>query len=302
MKQAIVKEQPEENTRLTLLEDCERKITTHLRRGIEATVGIGQQLIKINEMELYLERGYKTLNEYCFDCHSLDGKTVSRFMGIADSARVLKDHGLELPIYESHVAELAVLEPADRVLVWGRVIQSSEKRDEPVTVDRVREAVEWRKRELKEQAPPPTTRPSGGSKSSLEEPDLDLGSDLSNGESERSSAQPEPPTRITLTEDGERDLERIRRLCGDAVGNSIEYLHLQITEKELHLWAQEDDPDRLTYYIMDLRWSVAKALGVAHESVTERTNVGRLLIFARANGGHFETQMEGSKIIVETLV
>jgi hypothetical protein len=300
MKQALVTQQ-EDNTRLTLLEDCERKITSALRRGIEATVSIGQQLSKIDQMELYTERGYRTLNEYCWDCHSLDPRSVGRFMGISTSAKVLKDAGMELPLYESHVAELAELEPADQVLVWDRVVKSAEKRDEPITIDRVREAVRWRQKELEEQAEPPTTKATGSARSSLEEPDLDLGSDLSEETSERSSGQPEAPTRITLTEDGEKDLERIRRLCGDPVADSIEYLHLQMSERELHLWAQQDDPHALVHYIFNLLWSVPKAIGFVRQAVTERTNVGRLLTLARANGGHFEAEMEGSKITVETL-
>jgi hypothetical protein len=302
MKQALVTQ--EENTRLTLLEDCERKISTALRRGIEATVAIGQQLIKIDEMELYLERGYRTLNEYCYDCHSLDSKTVHRFMGIADSAKVLKDAGMELPVYESHVAELAVLEPEDRALVWSRVIKSAEKRDEPITVDLVREAVGFRRKELEAQQAAPATKATGSARISLEEPDLDLGSDLSEPTAERSKGQPEAPVprRITLTEDGERDLEHIRRLCGQVVADGIEYLRIPMTERELHLWAQEDDPNALTYYISELRWSVPKALGFVHQTVTERTNVGRLLTLARANKGHFEAEMEGAKITVETLV
>jgi hypothetical protein len=291
----------EENTRLTLLEDCERKITTALRRGIEATVSIGQQLGKINQMELYTEKGYTSLHQYCWDCYGFDPRSVSRFIGISTSAKVLKDAGMELPLYESHVAELAELEPPDQVLVWDRVVKSAEKREEPITIDRVREAVEWRQKELEELAGPTPARAAGGSTSSLEEPDLDLGSDLSGATSEPSSGQPETPTRITLTEDGERDLERIRRLCGDSVADSIEYLHLQMSERELHLWAQEDDPNALVHYIFNLLWSVPKAIGFVRQAVTERTNVGRLLTLARANNGHFEAQMEGSKITVETL-
>src|ERR1700741_3716352 len=87
----------EENTRLTLLEDCERKIATALRRGIEATVSIGQQLSKINQMELYTEKGYKSLHQYCWDCYGFAPRSVSRFIGISTSAKVLKDAGMELP-------------------------------------------------------------------------------------------------------------------------------------------------------------------------------------------------------------
>jgi hypothetical protein len=305
MKQALVIQ--EENTRLTLLEDCERKIASALRRGIEATVSIGQQLNKIDEMELYTEKGYTTLNEYCFDCHNLDPRSVSRFMGIAESAKALKDAGMELPIYESHVAELAQLDPADRPLVWERIVKSAAKRDEPITTQLVREAVEFRGKELKAQQAaqqaPPATKATGSARISLEEPDLDLGSDLSEETSERSSGQPEAPAprRITLTEDGERDLERIRRLCGDKVADSIEYLHLQMSERELHLWAQEPDPNTLVHYIFDLLWSVPRALGFVRQTITERTNIGRLIILARANGGQFQAEMDRTKITVETL-
>jgi hypothetical protein len=298
MKQAIVTQA--ENTRLTLLEDCERKIGAALRRGIEATISIGQQLDKINEMELYTEKGYTGLNQYCWDCHGLDARNVSRFMDIADSAKVLKDAGLELPIYESHVAELAQLEPADQALVWERVVKSAARLEEPVTTQRVREAIEFRLTELKD-AQAPATKPAGSAKSSLEEPDLDLGSDVGGSQSAPSTGQPERRSRITLTEDGEKALERIRRLCGKMVAEGIEYQRIPMSERELTMWAKEDEPDTLTHYISDLRWSVAKALGFVKQTITERTNVGRLLTLARANGGHFQAEMEGSKITVETL-
>jgi len=295
MKQEVI-----ENPRLVSLAECERKISTFMRRGIEATVGIGQQLLKIYTMELYKEKGYETLYKYCTEELQFDPRSVGRMMGIADSAKIFKDHGIELPANESQVAELTRLEPDQQPLVWERVQQLALADERSITAQLVRDAVDYRLRELEQAAP--ATKPNRSAKNALEEPDLDLGSNVSGQAPAASSGPAEPPPRITLTEEGEAALERIRRLCGEGVADAIEHLRVLISERELKLWAEQDNPQDLTHYVMNERWTVSKTIGFINQIVNERTPVGRLITMAMANKGHFEAELEGGiKITVDQL-
>jgi hypothetical protein len=279
----------EENTRRVMLEDCERKILGFKRRGIEATIGIGLQLGKINELELYREKDYDNLAAYCAEELQLEARSVSRILAIANSAQVFKAHNKELPINESHLAELGRLEAEQQPLVWERVNQYAGKNEMVITTALVREVVsDWQ-----EEHKPAATTPKDGARSALEEPDLDLGSNLSGEEAERS----ERP-RINLSEDGERALERIRRTCGDAVADSIEYLSLEIPEKELIQWNEEDHPERLIHCIMNLGYSVSKAKSFVDQTISGSTPARRLVLLAQANGGQYKTELEQATITV----
>jgi len=302
MKQAIVTQ--DENIRLTELEDCEHKIVTALRRGLEASVQIGLQLRKINEKELYLERGYKNFQQYCSDYQRLDHSTAYRLMGISQSVQVLKEAGLPLPDNESQVAELARLELDKQPEAWKRIVDAAEAREEPVTRELVRFTVQQAVAE--DGAAKPTTVPKASAKSSLEEPDLDLGSNVSADEPKRSkgSTGAPPPQRISLSEDGEKALDRIRRTCGDVVADAIEYKRLEITERDLIRWNEQEDPARLVHCVCDLRYTVPKAIEFIDQTISGSTPVRRLVLLAQANGGQYKAEFEQANItvIMATLV
>lgn len=288
MKEIVTKD----NNRLLLLEECEKKIGNYFRRGLEATVGIGQQLRKINDLELYLERGCRSINEYAFDCFGLPAAHTSRFMGISTSAELFKAKGIELPANETQLAELARLDPEHQIETWELVKKAAEAREEKVTAAIVRTAVDNAK------VVPASTSPPGAPRESLDEPDLDLGSLAPSEEQNGSKGRIEVP-RISLSEDGEEALEKIRRTCGDVVADAIEHHRIQISERELILWSRQEDPDLLTHYIADLRWSVAKAVGFDRQAITEQTKLSKLIILAMANGGHYAADLETATVAVD---
>lgn len=290
MKEILTKN----NDRLLLLEECEKKIGNYFRRGLEATVGIGQQLRKINDLELYLERGCRSINEYAFDAHGIDPRNVARFIGISQSAELFKSKGIDLPANETQLVELGRLEPEQQIQTWEVARKAAEEREENVTAAILRQAVENAKRAL----PPPATSPKAASRKSLDEPDLDLGSLTQPEEQNGSKGRIEVP-RISLSEDGEEALEKIRRTCGDIVANAIENYTLQISERELRLWADQQDPDLLTHYIMHKGWSVSKAIGFENQTITENTKLSSLVLLAQANGGHYEADMEAFTVAVD---
>lgn len=288
------------------LERYEIKIRDWMRRGIEATIGIGQLLRKINDEQLYLLKGHETLNHYCEEEFQLEPRSVGRFMGIADSAKVLKESDMELPVNETQVAELSRLEPEHQAMVWNRVLEYADQKDETITTELVRHIVNHRLKELEEEAQEKAAAAAKTAKETPKKPldglDLDLGSDLPEDKPERSSGPVEVPARITLTEKGEEALECIRRTCGEPAADAIEHLRVQISERELINWAEEEDPNELTHYVIHERWSVSKAQGFVHQAVDERTRVGQLILLAMANKGRFEVELEGGiQIIIQQL-
>jgi hypothetical protein len=287
------------SSRLVLLEECERKIHTHLRRGLDATVGLGQELAKIKKLELFLER-CGDFHKYCAEYHGWDPRTVGRFIAVADSVKLLRDQGLELPGNETQVSELARLEPEHQAEVWKLVRDIAEKHECAITADLVHDVVE--DYEAKIIRPKAATVAKQSPSRALDGSDLQVGPDLSGDAHDASAGPLEPPARIQLSEQGERDLVRIRRLCGDVVADAIEYLRLEMSERELRQWAAQEDPEVLTHYILDLRWSLAKALGFVNQTITDRTPVGRLITMAMANNGHFEVEMQEVKITVNRLI
>jgi|SRR5215469_4190152 len=283
----------EDNTRLLALEECEHKIGNHLRRGLDATVGIGRELDKINSQELYRERGSKSLNEYCLEAHGFEPRAVSRFLAVADTVALLKERGLDIPGNESQVLALAQVEPEQQPIIWDRVQRAAEIREEPITTFFIQKAID-NAREV------PATVATRGVKTSLDDPEEETKSNLPAAQQNGSTGRLELPSRISLSERGEAALESIRRHCGDAIAEAIEGLRLQVSERELITWADHESPAKLGQ-LVNRGFTVAKAIGFLATAVTEKTTVYKLLQLARANEGHYEAEAEGARITVELL-
>lgn len=281
----------DENSRLILLEDYERKIYQGFRRGLEASLFIGEQLKKINEANLHEERGFETFNEYCLKTFGIEPKTVSRLLTSVEIAKNLKDNGADLPANESQLLELGRLEPARQVVVWERCKTAAEAQEGPVTVDIVRTAVQLAQQEDAKGL-------ANGVRTSLDEPDLDLSGLTPDSKPERSK-RPVERSRVSLSEDGEADLERIRRVCGDLAANAIENKTIEMSERELNQWAHHPDPASLRRYIIDLRWSVAKAIGFETQTIDDRTPISKLRELTYAHGGSFEVEVDSLRISLE---
>lgn len=284
----------DENSRLILLEDCERKIIQGFRRGLEASLTIGEQLKKIHENNLHEEKGFETFNEYCLKTFGIEPKTVSRLLTSVEIAKNLKDNGVELPANETQLLQLAPLEPARQVVVWRQCQDVAEKQEGPVTVEIVRTAVQFAQQEE-------ANSPANGLRPSLDEPDLDLSGLTPDSKPERSK-RPTERSRVSLSEDGEADLERIRRICGDLAADAIENKTVEMSERELNQWAHHPDPASLRRYIIDLRWSVAKAIGFETQTIDDRTPISKLRELTYAHGGSFEVEVDSLKITLEVPV
>ena len=160
------------------LEACEKRILSAFRRGLEATYDLGKEFTFIDTNKLYELRGYNSLHSYCERELRVDQKAVSRSIDVYTVTLRLENAGAILPSNESQVLELARLPDEQVAHVWEKLVDACEKKDVPVTVSRVRAAVNL------SEIPKPA--PKAGVKTSLK-----MEAD-------------------TLSEDGERALARIK--------------------------------------------------------------------------------------------
>ena len=286
----------EENAAATLaLEECENRIRTACRRGIEATRAIGKELWKIKNHDLYKVR-WALFSDYVTEDLRLDTTSANRMIDIYDVMQRLEGADIEqLPENESQAFELSKLDPERQPLVWKKVLISCEQDDKPVTVAKVKIAVEGEEKKLAaaKQAKRPPAAPPAKPKG------VEVGLNLDSGNGEDTPA----PETIGLTEQGEAALARVRRLCGDEVADAILYKRVTISERELRLWAEQDDirVNNLSHYICNLNWTVNKALNYEDRMIDGGTLVDTLITMCRARGGQLHVTHDDARISVTIL-
>lgn len=284
--------------RRTALEDCELRIHSALRRGLDATCEIAKQLDRILQGELFQARGLTDFRAYVTDFLPIDWRTCRRIVVIAETIERLKDAGLSLPLNETQAAELARLEPERRAAVWSRLISRFSADDRKLTVEAVRIAVDEDERQ-RAQLKAETEKPRE-IEVAMEE---DIGSDGEEPQPKKKTS-PGPPSAVRiLTEKGEAALERIRRVCGDNVARDLASGRVALGERELRAWAElsEAAMRTLVYYVMDERWSVNKALAFEERGVRPETDVGELIWMAKARGGSALVNYDNQATIAITL-
>jgi hypothetical protein len=279
--------------RLVLLEECEQKIMSAFRRGMEATEIIAHELRTINDQELFRDKGCESFNNYVLKYCRINVDTATRMMAISRTNDLLREAGLRLPYNETQAAELARLEPEQQLIVWQRLLDGESESEMPLTASIVKKQVELAKSATP--APPRT-----GVNVTLNFGDGATKAD-GNGASKKMTPAAKVPPKVVFTDKGEAALERIKRLCGDAVGNAIANGNLPITERDLLKWADEEDDivETLAHYISNLRWTVAQALKFESQTMNEATTVGDLMKLAKARGGRYLFSTDYVKVSVE---
>lgn len=280
-----------DDSRLVFLEQQEKHIVFHCRRGLEASYAIANALRIIIGQELFSERGYDNFIDYASACLPFDSRTANRLLDVADTIDLLKEAGLALPANESQIAELARLNKDVQARAWEQIQNAAEQAETPITVRVVRTAVDL----LGQSAP---KEPPKEPKTPADELEAELPGRGTDG---KSKPLPAPPKRIMLSETGEAALERIGRLCGKEASSAIEELRVPISERELTKWAQQDNEmvKSLGHYVLDQRWSVAKALAFEERAITPFTPLGNLLALARAHQGRYLVEFEGFDVRIE---
>lgn len=293
----------EEDSKRALLEACEKRIISAFRRGMDVSRAIAKELININDQELYSVY-YGSFKDYVDDRLQLAYTSALRIMEIQRTMELFEGEKLELmPANETQVAELARLPLEQRPRAWTTAVEICKDRNQGVTAYAVKNAVELTLKELKETERALPKRPAPERKQRKAKPQqrgLDISIDKEEPQ-ESNGAAAAPEDRILLSEEGEKALDRIRRICGDAVANAIESGRIKLSEKHLVRWAEEENEtmDNLAYYIADLGWTFQRALSWEKKLIDGLTTVDELTLRAQACGGRVSTNYQNIRITIE---
>jgi hypothetical protein len=288
-------------TRLVALEDCERKIMSSYRRGLEATCDMAKQFRKIKDHELYKERGCKDFDDYAIRYLRADLRSVYRTLEVADVIEVLRRAGLPPPANESQAVELSRLDHDHQPEVWQRLLKAEEVHELPLTAAAVKKAVDLAQETLEAQAEVADVPRKGV------QTELDTDQAASEGTAKKMTPVGAgikiPERAVRYDESGEAALERITRLCGAAIGKAIESGNLPMTQRELIKWAEQADDMvvRLAHYLNDLRWKVEKAVQFESQEIDEATTLTKVRELTLARGGHMSFILDDIKVAVEYL-
>lgn len=262
---------------LASLEDYEQKIKSAFRRGLEATCSIAAELGKIQAGKLYEQRGYATFGDYVRDHLGIARQTMERIISISETVDLLKKAGLALPMNETQAVELGRLEPDQRPHLWSGLLSEAERTEQILTAEDIRRAVD----QFSIRRPPQT-----GRRAPIEIEMTDNGDEPPVKE-KKVKGVVVPEVGLVLTEKGEAALARIQKLCGPEVAQAIENGSLPLSEKEIKLWAEQDEPvvKALLMYVADLRWTVSKAIAFESQPMEADTDADTMITIARARGG-----------------
>jgi hypothetical protein len=289
--------------RLVALEECEQKILNAYRRGLEATCDMAKQFRRINEHQLYKERGCGSFEEYAVKHLRADLRSVNRTLEVAEVIEVLRRANLPMPANETQAAELSRLDEDHQAEVWQRLLKAEEVHELPLTAAAVKKAVDLAQEIIDAQAEAASTGSLALGRKGVQ---TDLDMDSADGAPEKMTPVPEtkvPERAVKYDESGEAALERITRLCGAAVGKAIESGNLPMTQRELIKWAEEGDEmvERLAHYVNDLRWKVDKAIQFEMAGLDEATTLTKVREMALARGGRMSFTLADIKVLVEHL-
>jgi hypothetical protein len=282
-----------DNARKTALEDCEVKIKTAFRRGLEATCVIAKELHKIYHEELYTTKT-EDFSEYITDYLRIDLRTYRRIIAISQTVHQLQEAGLELPANETQVAELARLQAPIRARVWNDLVIRAEKEDKTLTVEDVRRAVD-----IADSAASHDAKGASGAEQGVE---IDLEED-SNGSEPPARRKPAAQEAIlVLTEKGEAALTRIRKVCGEQIADAITSGAKAMTERDIRSWAEFDDEmmRQLVFLVFDQNYPLRQAVAFITKEITGDTDVHDLVLIASSRGGTAMINFDNkAKIVVE---
>jgi hypothetical protein len=278
----------QQKTRHEQLADAERRIQQASRDTVDSIRIIGHELTRIEEEQLFEVMGRNDFQEYVEVHLRLDYRMARAWMRASDALAILDEQKLQLPYNQSQVLELSKLtKPEILVGVWQKILDFCDRENRQLTFDVVRTAVEAQRKKANQfrtrarfKAPEPVKKGI----------DIDL-SDVNGAEEIKKSP---------WSEDGERALNRIRRLCGNDIADAINEGNPKVPEKDLLKWAEQEAESvkTLAYWIVIKGWTLRKALAY-DEAIDAGTTVEKLIDLARSRGGRVNVQFEDARITIE---
>jgi hypothetical protein len=281
---SLSKDPSPKQTKYEALQESKKRIREAWVDNIDSMWVIGRELIRMDQEDLCESEG-KTFQEYVEFDIGISYDTAKRWMRAHPVLDLLKVHNLQNPNNETQLLELSKLrEPEKLVTVWKQIIVWGIDNKLPVTSSLVRDVVTAQRRndgEFQTRASTPKPRATGIK--------IDLGG---NGTAEPASG---------FSEEGERALNRIRRLCGDAYADAVLAENPKVSENDLIRWSEEENEmvKNLGYWIVIKQWSLRKALNYEAKTIDENTSVEQLSDLARSRGGRAYAEWKDVRITVE---
>jgi hypothetical protein len=273
-----------DTARKTALDDCENKIKSAFRRGLQATCEIAKELYKIQKNELFTIY-YATFAEYVTRRLQISERSYHRIISVSHVVAQLQEAGLALPANQAQAEELSRLEAPLRPKLWNDLLTRFEHEESALTADDIKKAVDAAVSEL------PAAKPVANIEVEMEESD--------NG-SEPPAAETKE-AELILTEKGEAALNRIRKICGDMIANAILDGTRAMTEREIKLWAdlEDDMMKQLLFFVVDQKYTLSKAVTFINREISDSTDVHDLILIASARGGSATINHKRARIKVE---
>jgi len=254
------------------LERISRIIRKAILDGTQSVRDIGSGLITIWERDLW-QLGEEKEKEFfvcAYEAFGLERRSVKAAMAAEHTFLHIEEAALQLPENAAQAVELAKLDNDKQIEVWRRVTEECETSQLPVTVLRVRDAVNQERASEKEEG--------RGIEIDLDDDD-----------------------ELSLTEKGEEALARIKALCGKKVADALRQKRVKISEDGIKLWADQDDDvvKELPHYVINHNWTVRKSLNYMSKVIDGDTEVDELILMARNRGGRLVGNHQDARIVVE---
>jgi hypothetical protein len=288
MSNTTIVEKDATKTRHDALAECELRIAKASKDTVESIRIIGRELIKIEEGELFEVMGKNDFQEYVEHCLKYDYRLARFCMRASPALELIKEQKLQLPYTQSQVVELIkIKEPETMLGLWQKILDYCDKEQATASYDMVRDAVEKQRTktgDYQTRAVKPKPLPKGI--------EIDLDATLPNGAVVRGAV---------LSEDGEKALNRIRRLCGDQYADAVRAENPKVSERDLIAWSENENEmvKNLAYWIVIKRWTLKKAVQYEETAFDLETTVGELGDVARSRGGKAYAEIENLRITVE---
>jgi hypothetical protein len=266
-----------DQARLELLTKCEMQIEEGKRRGREAIRSIAKALNRINDEELYVDRGYRTFNQYVESVLRMDRHIVQDIIRASETILTLENGGIEIaaiPAVESQLVLLHKIPRQELPKAWSEGLAFLESQGLPLNTANIKRIVDF--------------AVSRAAQAEGVNPELSIEED-----GDRSKVPEGGGGGRIFTEEAELALERIGRLAGAEVRAAIEEGTLAISDRDLVKWADESDQmvKNLAYYIAGERWTLAKAIAYEAALITADSTLESLARLGTARGGRYESEI-----------
>jgi protein gp37 len=135
------------NSQVMTVEDQLAESEAIMERGLSSFLEVGRELMKIRAHELYKTSGYRSFSDYLMARWPDLGRAYAdRVIAATRVVDNLAPIGGTLPVSESQVRPLTVLEAPEQLEAWQRVLEKTGKK--PVTAKLVEQTVEELKAEI----------------------------------------------------------------------------------------------------------------------------------------------------------